>query len=267
MRIDRVPYTAVARYLKKNDTILIPLGSCEQQGPHLPMGAETLIVDAVATAAGERTGFAVTPALPVNYAHLFRHYPGVLSAGLESYTGQLRDICEGLVRQGFRHVFFVNIHFGSLAPIEAVARALRERYADALFAHCDCFQLMREVSDAPVATKVSPYAHGSERTTSMILHIAPGLVDLKAARIGKPKPLGNGFEVLSSARAKYKGSSIGLYVNQEDYNPMGSTGDPTHATPEMGKKIFEDVVAYVADAATAFSRTRLAKTPRRGARR
>jgi creatinine amidohydrolase len=255
MRIDRVPYTAVQAYLKDNDTVLIPLGSCEQQGPHLPMGAETFIVEGVADAVGERTGFAVTPAMPINYAHLFLDFPGVLTADLEHYYRFLEDVCHGLAHQGFRHFFFVNIHFGSAPAMEAIARTVRAKYPDAVTGACECFQLMREASDTPVATDFFPFGHASERTTSMCLHLCPELVDMGKVQVGKPGRFDSGLEVMANAKARYGKSSIALYMDCADYNPMGCYGDPSGATAEKGQAIFGDVVDYVTDVVTAFSKT------------
>lgn len=258
MRIDRVPYTEVEKYLKKNDTILIPLGSCEQQGPHLPMGAETVIVESVATAVGEKTGFAVAPPMPVNYAKLFLDYPGALSVELNTYNDYIADLAGGLAHQGFKHLFFVNIHFGSLPAIESAARGLRAKYGNVFTAHCDCFQQMQE-APVPVDTDNFPYGHGSERTTSMAMHLCPDLVKMDKVKVWKPKPLPQGFHVAGSARARLGKSSFGLYIDQADYNPAGGTGDPRGATPEKGAAIFDHVVKSVSGAAVAFSKLQLGK--------
>jgi creatinine amidohydrolase len=253
MRIDRVPYTAVCSYLEQRDTILIPLGSCGQQGLHLPMGIATIITEAVATAAGDRAGLAVMPALPVNYAHLFLDYPGTLSARMDHYFAFLNDICHGLAGQGFRHFFFVNIHNGSVASIEATARDVRRHVPDAVFGACECFQLMREAADEPTATDDAPFGHASERTTCMALHLCPDLVQMDEARRGALRPLPGGFRAQSNSKVAFGRASIQLYQDGSDLNPMGCTGDPTRATAAKGEAIFEAVVGYVVQAATAFA--------------
>ena len=263
MRIDRVPYTEVEKYLKKRDTVLIPLGSCEQQGPHLPMGIETVIVESVANVVGEKAGFAVAPPMPVNYAKLFLDYPGALSVELNTYNTYISDLAEGLAHQGFKHLFFVNIHFGSLPAIESAARGLRAKHSDVFTAHCDCFQQMAE-APVPVDTDNFPYGHGSERTTSMALHLCPERVQMNKVKVWKPKPLSQGFDVAGAARAKLGNSSFGLYIDQADYNPSGATGDPRGATAEKGAAIFEHVVASVAGAATAFTKLKLGRAARSG---
>ena len=116
----------------------------------------------------------------------------------------------------------------------------------------------------PVSTDNFPYGHGSERTTSMALHLCPDLVQMNKVKVWKPKPLDQDFHVVGSARAKFGKSSFGLYIDQADYNPDGGTGDPRGATEEKGKKIFAHVVNSVSEAVTAFSKLQLGKSKAKG---
>jgi creatinine amidohydrolase len=253
MRIDRVPYADIAAYLNSHDTVLVPIGATEQYGPHLAMGTELRLCEQMALEVAERTGFAVTPIVPFNYSHMFLDYPGTLSvdmATVESYVGQM---CHGLASQGFRHFFFVNIHAGSLGPIESVARALRRQW-NAVGGLIDVFTVMREVADVAYTTSKAPSGHASEMVTSVALHACPDYVFLDRVQ---PAPELRAFvddvKTVSSGKVAFGRSSFAVFSDISDYSPLGMQGDAGAANAEQGRVIWEAAATYVSAAALKFS--------------
>jgi creatinine amidohydrolase len=257
MRIDRVPFADVAAYLKEKDTILVPLGAQECYGPHLAMGTELRMCEQYATELGARAGFAVTPIVPFNYSHMFLDYPGTCSAEMATIENYVAQVCDGLAQQGFRHFLFINIHAGSLGPLESVCRFLRAEHG-AAGAVLDIFSVMRDVGGVEWATKQAPTGHGGEMVTSVALHISPELVFMDRAKApGALKDFADGMRTVASGKVAIAKSSIMLFSNMSDYSPSGIQGDPTAASAEKGRTVWENALAFGADAATRFARVTL----------
>lgn len=110
---------------------VVPVGACEQHGPHLPLGTDLLIVDHVATAAAalaDEVDVIVAPAVPVGYsAH---HLPVGPTLTLEPQTVHdvVSQMCDGLVRAGFRRLFILNGHGGNAELLVVTARTVGQRH-------------------------------------------------------------------------------------------------------------------------------------------
>ncbi|WP_426955745.1 creatininase family protein [Muricoccus radiodurans] len=253
MRTDRVPTTKVAEYLKSKDTVLIPVGATECYGPHLAMGTELRICEEYATQVGERAGFAVIPIAPFNYSHMFLDYAGTCSSEMATVEAYVGEVCDGLASQGFKHFFFINIHAGSLGPLESVCRALRANH-DAVGGVIDIFSVMRDVGGVEYASKQAPTGHGGEMVTSVALHLCPELVFMDEAKAPAAlRPFTEGVKTVSSGKVSLGKSSFMVFSDISDYSPLGIQGDPTSATAEKGRTVWENAVAYGVEAATRFS--------------
>ncbi|WP_157553229.1 creatininase family protein [Jiangella gansuensis] len=109
-------------------TVVVPLGSTEQHGPHLPVCTDTAIVSAIAeraaTEAARRVSVVVTPALPFGFAHHHLPFGGTVSLRMLTYLDVLTDIGASLHSSGFRRLIFVNGHGGNDAAVRAVGDRL-----------------------------------------------------------------------------------------------------------------------------------------------
>ncbi|MFT8775826.1 MAG: creatininase family protein [Gluconacetobacter liquefaciens] len=254
MRIDKVPYGDVASYLEQKDTVLIPIGAVECYGPHLATGTENAICNAWADAVATRAGVAVAPIMPFNYSAMFLDYAGTCSIEMATIEKTLLQICSGLASQGFRRFLFVNIHAGSIGPIESVCRALRSRFG-AYGGLIDIFSVMRDMANVTYAASKAPTGHGGEMVTSVAMHVCPDLVF--AERMQKPEDFASFSEdvtTLTSGKVKLGLSSYMIFSNISDYSPIGIQGDPTGATAEKGHLIWENSLDYGVEAATSFAR-------------
>ena len=258
MRTDMVPYADIAEYLKSEVTVLVPVGAVEQYGPHLATGTELRMVEQIATEAGAVTGLAVTPVVPFNYSVMFVDYPGTLTVDMKTVEDYVGQACHGLAAQGFRKFLFVNIHAGSLGPLESVSRSLRTRWG-AFGGLIDVFSVMRDVGGVDWATKQAPTGHASEMVTSVALHMCPELVFMD--RVQPPptplRPFVDGVRTVSSGKVAMGGSSFAVFSNISDYTPLGMQGDASAADAEKGRKTWEAARDYISEAARKFSRMQL----------
>lgn len=202
--------------------LLIPVGSCEQHGPHLPLDTDTRIAIAVADAVAARVpGTVVGPALTVTASGEHQGFPGTLSVGNEVTT---RLIVE-LVRSAdwARGVVLVNGHGGNASAItEAVALLGFERR------RCLAWWPTR-----PVGAAADDF-HAGWVETSVMLHLHPELVQLDAAQPGA-----------STTAAELRARPL------IDLAPTGVLGDPTGADPTEGRRILgtwiDDLVAELSE--------------------
>jgi len=253
MRIDNHTYDDVRKYLIERDTVLIPVGAVEQYSVHLATGTELRICERMATEVGEWTGLAVTPIVPVNYSAMFLDYPGTLSVDMNILEAYLRGLSDALAGQGFRHFFYINIHAGSLGPIESVCRYLRRKY-EIVGGLIDVFAIMRDIAVDKLKTKHAPSGHASEMVTSVALAKFPELVFMdRVQAAGTLKSFAADVATISSGKVLFEGSSFSVFSNISDYAPVGTQGDPRQASAELGHEIWDGTVNYISKAAQKFS--------------
>jgi len=195
--------------------VIVPLGSLEQHGPHLPLDTDTRIAVAVAHgAAAGRDGVAVAPPIAFGASGEHDAFPGTVSIG----TAALADMLVELARDVSRHwdaLLLVNAHGGNR---DAVAAALRR--LDDEGRRCTAFSVSPHDGDA----------HAGRTETSLLLHLDPSAVRSELAEPGESRPLGQLLERLRSEGVRA-------------VSPNGVLGDPSGATADEGRRLFEESVA------------------------
>ena len=164
--------------------LVVPVGSLEQHGPHLPLDTDTRIAVAVARrACAGRVGVALAPALPVGASGEHAAFPGTLSIGSEALAACLIE----LGRHASLHwpaLLLVNGHGGNVTAVEAAAERLRYEGRACLAWHAAL-----PAGDARSADAHAGDAHAGWSETSIMLTLAPGAVRLDAAERGDVRPL------------------------------------------------------------------------------
>jgi mycofactocin precursor peptide peptidase len=204
-----------SQLLSMPPSILIPLGSTEQHGPHLPLDTDTRIATAVAGGAVTRLGqgWLVAPAIAYGASGEHQSFAGTISIGTEALTVLLVEYGRSAACWAER-LAFVNGHGGN---VDALTRAVTRLRAEG-----------RDVGWCP-CTAVGGDAHAGHTETSLLLHISPAdvLTDRWLAGNGAPLP-----ELLPSMR---RGGIAAV-------SRVGVLGDPTTATAGEGKRIFAEMV-------------------------
>jgi creatinine amidohydrolase len=112
VKISDCNWQQIEAYLKTDDRVILPLGSTEQHA-QLSLSVDSILSERVAVEAAEPFGIPVFPVLAYGITPYFISYPGTISLRMETYAAIIRDILDGLKRQGFRRILIVNGHGGN----------------------------------------------------------------------------------------------------------------------------------------------------------
>jgi len=204
--------------------VLVPVGSLEQHGPHLPLDTDAVIAEAVAHCVADRLGRReVLVAPPIVYAASGEHqmFPGTASIGSAALSHLLIELTRSM-RTWARDVVFVNAHGGnSTALTRAVSRLAAEGHS---------------VGWVPCVTEGAD-AHAGRTETSLMLHLRPADVRFDLAEAGNITPVA---ELLPALVAGGVGA----------VSANGVLGDPAGASPALG----EHQLKLMADGVTALVR-------------
>ncbi len=200
-------------------TLVVPLGSIEQHGPHLPLDTDIRIAAAVADGARTRTAadVLVAPALSYGASGEHQSFPGTVSIGHEALRMLLVEFGRSACAWA-RRIIFVNGHGGNVASLRSAVTLLRHEGRDVTWFPC-------VVAGAD--------AHAGETETSLLLHISPELVRSGELRTGNTAPL---RELMDAMVAGGVGA----------VSATGVLGDPVGATPERGQQMFDDLADRLA---------------------
>jgi creatinine amidohydrolase len=124
MRLDLSTWIEVGAYLDRSCGIMIPTGSTEQHGPMGLIGTDAICAGTIAEKAGEIAGALVAPAIAYTPAPFNTAFPGTISISEGLFESLLTEIMDGLLSQGFEHLYFLNGHGANLAPL----RRAREKF-------------------------------------------------------------------------------------------------------------------------------------------
>ncbi|MFF0111778.1 mycofactocin biosynthesis peptidyl-dipeptidase MftE [Streptomyces prasinus] len=202
--------------------VLVPLGSTEQHGPHLPFNTDSVIAAAVAHRVADLLPTPpgstplVAPALVYGASGEHADFPGTLSIGHVALHAVIVETTRSLGRWA-RRVVFVNGHGGNTATLDAAVAQVRAEGHDAAWTGCD----------VPGGD-----SHAGRTETSVMLHLAPERVRLGAAVAGNPRPLTDLMPELMAHGVRA-------------VSPTGVLGDPTGATAEEGRRTTEAMVSAV----------------------
>ena len=237
---------------RENTIILIPLGSTEQEGTHLPLGVDTYVAEAIAQVVAKETGSLVGPTLPMGYSEWFCEFPGIVSLKLETLMQVLREYISSLIRHDFRKLIFINGHGGNSSAVDVVSREFTMNH-EAQIAMVEIWKIANSLAKDVPMLKENVLRHAGELMTSVMLYLYPDTVNMKKAKVEYLKSNKPHFTVKSTlGPAEFKGVEITLYDKAKRLTESGIMGDPLSATPEKGKIVFHAITSYLIEMVNNF---------------
>lgn len=216
--LDALPWPEVARRLVRDARLLLPVGALEQHGPHLPLGANTLIAEAAAHALSSRLGVLCAPAFPygVNLPRADR-FSGTAGLRRKTLHRALNELLAAWEDHGVSEFIVITAH-RSEAHMDALLLALSSESRTTVF---DLLAI--DVGDLLEGDR-GP-THAGELETSLLLHLAPERVVVEAVEDAPPDP---------SALKRYDQGRI----TTPPLGSRGILGHPSRASATKGEAIF-----------------------------
>lgn len=208
----------------KNNALVavIPVGSIEQHGPHLPISTDTDIVTEVSNRVSKRNNFLLLPT--ITYGVSYEHAPFFnLSVKESTLRGILIDLCESLLSNGIKSVFVINGHHGNLKPIKNIDKKIKKLSKNKLNVFpLSYWHFMNREFD-----------HAGFVETSLMLAISKN-VKMDLAKKGLITDKMSKKEILELGRLASK--------SFPKVTKNGVWGDPTKSTKREGQRILDEIV-------------------------
>jgi creatinine amidohydrolase len=238
---NRMTAAELQRAANDGAIVLLPVASTEQHGPHLATGVDTFLGGEVCRRTAELVAkqqpIVVTPTVWMGLAEHHVAYGGTFSIALSTYHALLRDLCDAILRAGFKKILVVNSHGGNSAALAALTTDLA-RELDAPIATTSVYALPhKHGSFAPVLQDQKGVRHACEAETSMMMAAFSDCVRKeKLTEAFGPKDMDSPTL-----------QPLLVWKSFKDVTPSGVMGDARRATADKGEMLLAIAAKLLAD--------------------
>lgn len=218
---------------KHGDVAIIPIGSTEQHGSHLPVGTDTMVAMMIAEDAGEKTNTLIAPPLWYGWSPHHMVLPGTITLRPEVLIEVLYDIIESLHKHGFKKFVVINGHRIVNIPWMQISAERAQRQLGVKIVLFDPAYMSKEIIKN---LDYGPVGHSEEIETSHMLYKNPNLVHLEKAQDNPAQS-----HPLYSVDPAFTGDTL-CYVPSTPQDMQksvdvagGTTGNPSKSSPEKGE--------------------------------
>lgn len=269
--IMELPFVDVRRWLERTQVILVPIGSCEKHGPHIPLGTDSYITETVVREAARRADVPHTPLMPFGYSPHHMGEPGqgvgTITLPADVFRLVIWSIGRSLIYHGFDRLIFVSHHGSNARPQEEVLRRLRAELG--AFVAWYKTPTEREYTVLKGVLEGQPdetpgWHSGELETAAMAAYAArdglDGMVAMDRARADRahaPAWMGESFSKRDgTGTVIYQDSeNIAVPMEHHEYADIATIGNPLrNATVDKGEQIFDRMAAHLADFAREVQR-------------
>lgn len=233
----------MADRLTERSILVQPLGAIEQHGPHLPLSTDSLVATAVAEAAideyGDEVDAWLLPTLEYTKSNEHAWSPGTVWLSATTLLAVLDDIGRCVATTPVKRLVFLNGHGGNSALLNVANREIRLRHG--LMTFLTHPGMPADQGGSSPAGELGMGVHGGTEETSIMLHLAPHLVQMELGERRVPEAMAANKYVRFGGRV-----SFGWLSN--DFFPDGYIGDPTAATAAHGADLFAGAVRSFGEA-------------------
>lgn len=233
------------RTLSEQDAIVIvPVGSTEQHGPHMPVQTDARLASEVAQRTAhqiaDRAPVVVTPTVWSGLAEHHMSLGGTITLDFDTFSRLLRGIVGSLARHGFRRILLLNGHGGNIAALDLIVGELTRELAIPLTS-VNYWMVAPDVVEE-VLERQTALHHACEGETSLMLAVAPELVDTD--RLGEAHGRQDGDPKTAL------GPGMGRWLPFAERTDSGVIGDAALASAEKGRVLIEAMVERLAEKLT-----------------
>jgi creatinine amidohydrolase len=234
--LGRLPSPDVAEALARNPIVVLPFGSIEQHGPHLPCGTDTLIAERLAEAVAEKLDALCAPFGPYGVTPIHAGRPGTVTLSPETFERLLEEVLLELIRMGARTLVLLNWHEMNTPSLNGVAAKVQaDRDATVVVAQA-CYTAQRIYRD-----EGGELTHGGSIETLGVIAEDPALVRHDRIEAVSRPPHAAALDEMRRGTEVY-----GFVTDVGEFGGDGWYGDPEWATEERAADFVERVSAEVA---------------------
>lgn len=232
-------YADVQDVAERDGSILIvPVGSIEQHGHHLPTGTDTILVTEMAHLSAERTQddvpVVVLPPIWSGYSPHHLSLGGTVSLDLDVLRETLENLADTALENGFDCLLLLNGHGGNASLVSSAVSTIGTSHADTEVLGVTYFKLAASFIDEIRESDVGGMAHAGEFETSLMLHLHPELV--REDRLDGTQ-LKSEYE--HGLADMFQSGPLSAYRPFEAYSESGAIGNPELASAEKGERIYK----------------------------
>jgi creatinine amidohydrolase len=224
----------IEKWKNKSDLVIIPIGSLEQHGDHLPVSTDSIIIEHIAKMVSEKSQILYLPT--INFGISFEHEPLFnISLSHQTYSNFISEICISLVKYGMYNIILLNGHHGNKGCLYYISQHVYDKIhsSKAKINFINYWELMEN------------FDHAGEIETSLVLAINTKLVKMKKARANTKKITGSkiAYTSLTSNSASFP-----------KITGNGVWGDPTKASIIKGRSLLENITQKVIETIKEFEK-------------
>ncbi len=235
---------ALQDHLDRQSLLILPIGTTEEHGPHLPVDTDARIAEAY----GRSLADVLSPEMPVllmdtiRYGYsmqIMRQWPGTFIVRSRVFMDMVFDICRSVLDMGFTKLAMLDCHGHHSGPLNTVSRELCDA-CDKAVSIISPAVLSRERFNEIRKSGQGGAIHAGEWETSLVLHISPDVVDMSRAPVGDAMRYHSDFVAGDTFLGKQRVTWSTWYLQASE---TGVYGDPTPASAETGRAILEAATA------------------------
>jgi len=231
----------VADVIAHSKMAVIPFGSVEQHGPHLPCGTDTMAAEVISQVLAERLDALYVPFGPYGVTPIHAGHPGTINLRRSTFEALLTDICEELISMGVTRLVFVNWHEGNIASMDSVATEVQDRHPGVyvVTSHA-CYAAQRIY-----AASGGELTHGGGIEVLAVMAHDPSLVQVeRAGEATRPD------HAIALDEMRRSAETHGYITDVTEIDSDGWYGNPTWATLDMAADFSSTVADDVAKRVT-----------------
>lgn len=230
----------IAAQFRRNPLVLLPAGSVEQHGAHLPAGTDSFAAEMIAAALAQRMDGLVLPGPMVGVTPMHMPYEATVTLTPATYIRVVTEICESAAGHGAKMLMIVNWHEGNIPSLAIAAEDLHRRVGMTVLTVQACY-----VAEELFGETCNGLTHAGELEALAVLACRPELVHLERIDHSSDHSRGRHMDKLRRTRAYQP-----VLTDIRNIAPTGWYGDPAGATVERGAVMREKIAEAIAAEAT-----------------
>jgi creatinine amidohydrolase len=234
----------IADQLKNNPLVILPAGSVEQHGPHLPAGTDIFAARVISHAVAEQMNGLVLPGGPLGVTPTHMPYEATITLSPETFMRVVTETCVSTARHGARYLLILNWHEGNIPSLAIAAESLHREHKMTVLTVQACY-----VAAEMFGAKYGGLTHGGEIEALAALAYDKSLVHLDRVGDSSNPKRGAAMDKLRRTPAYQP-----ILSDIRTIAPTGWYGSPQSATEEKGIEMVAAIASAIAKECTEIFR-------------